>query len=91
VSWLAVCTASAETASKTPIRLGIAAPDKRETRIGTLKSFDGFPDDAFSCRGRCFCPSCHQQRALEKAGWACLRHAKRGRQVTEEVVANMRS
>ena len=24
---------------------------------------------AFSCRGRCFCPSCHQKRALEKAGW----------------------
>jgi hypothetical protein len=23
----------------------------------------------FSCRGRCFCPSCHQKRALEKAGW----------------------
>ena len=24
---------------------------------------------AFSCRGRCFCPSCHEKRALEKAGW----------------------
>ena len=23
----------------------------------------------FSCRVRCFCPSCHQKRALEKAGW----------------------
>ena len=23
----------------------------------------------FSCRRRCFCPSCHQKRALEKAGW----------------------
>jgi hypothetical protein len=23
----------------------------------------------YSCRGRCFCPSCHQKRALEKAGW----------------------
>jgi hypothetical protein len=23
----------------------------------------------FSCRGRCFCPSCHEKRALEKAGW----------------------
>ena len=22
-----------------------------------------------SCRGRCFCPSCHQKRTLEKAGW----------------------
>ena len=21
------------------------------------------------CRGRCFCPSCHEKRALEKAGW----------------------
>ena len=25
---------------------------------------------AFSCRGRCVCPSCHEKRALEKAGWA---------------------
>ena len=24
---------------------------------------------AFSCRGRCFCPSYHEKRALEKAGW----------------------
>ena len=24
---------------------------------------------AFSCRGRCFCPNCHEKRALEKAGW----------------------
>jgi hypothetical protein len=24
---------------------------------------------AYSCRGRCFCPSCHEKRALEKAGW----------------------
>jgi hypothetical protein len=23
----------------------------------------------FSCRGRCFCPSGHEKRALEKAGW----------------------
>jgi hypothetical protein len=23
----------------------------------------------YSCRGRCFCPSCHEKRALEKAGW----------------------
>ena len=22
----------------------------------------------FSCRVRCFCPSCHEKRALEKAG-----------------------
>jgi len=24
---------------------------------------------AFSCRGRCVCPSCHEKRALEKAAW----------------------
>ena len=24
---------------------------------------------AYSCRVRCFCPSCHEQRALEKAAW----------------------
>ena len=24
---------------------------------------------AFSCRGRCFCPSCHQKRALQTALW----------------------
>ena len=24
---------------------------------------------AFSCRGRCVCPSCHQKRALEKSVW----------------------
>lgn len=23
----------------------------------------------YSCRGRCFCPSCHEKRALEKTGW----------------------
>ena len=23
----------------------------------------------YSCRGRCFCPSCHEKRALEKADW----------------------
>ena len=23
----------------------------------------------FSCRVRCFCPSCHEKRALEKASW----------------------
>jgi hypothetical protein len=23
----------------------------------------------YSCRGRCFCPSGHHKRALEKAGW----------------------
>ena len=30
----------------TPIPEGIAMPDKVETRIGALKFFDGFPDDA---------------------------------------------
>jgi hypothetical protein len=24
---------------------------------------------SFSCRGRCFCPSCHQKRALQTAQW----------------------
>ena len=24
---------------------------------------------AYSCRGRCFCPSCHQKRALQTALW----------------------
>jgi len=24
---------------------------------------------AYSCRVRCFCPSCHEKRALEKADW----------------------
>ena len=28
----------------------------------------------YSCRGRCFCPSCHQKRALEKAGWRAATH-----------------
>jgi len=30
----------------TPIPEGIAMPDKVETRLGTLKFFDGLPDDA---------------------------------------------
>jgi hypothetical protein len=30
----------------TPIPPGIAAPDQMEARLGTLKVFDGFPDDA---------------------------------------------
>ena len=30
----------------TPVPPGIAAPDKIESRLGTLKLFDGFPDDA---------------------------------------------
>jgi hypothetical protein len=48
-SLLADCTASAQTAPEfktTAIPPGIAAPDKIETRLGTLKFFDGFPDDA---------------------------------------------
>ena len=31
---------------QTPIPPGVAIPDKVETRLGTLKFFDGFPDDA---------------------------------------------
>lgn len=31
---------------QTPIPPGIASPDKVETRLGTLKFFDGFPDEA---------------------------------------------
>ena len=30
----------------TPIPPGVAIPDSVETRLGTLKFFDGFPDDA---------------------------------------------
>jgi hypothetical protein len=30
----------------TPLSPGVAAPDKIETRLGTLKLFDGFPDEA---------------------------------------------
>jgi len=43
---------------------------------------------AFSCRGRCVCPSCHEKRALEKAGWACLPKPRR-RQVAEHVCADV--
>ncbi|MBE2215349.1 MAG: DUF1254 domain-containing protein [Opitutaceae bacterium] len=47
-SLLALFTASAQTAPKlkmtTEIPPGIAAPDQAETRLGTLKFFDGFPD-----------------------------------------------
>jgi hypothetical protein len=47
---LAATGALAQTAPKmkmtTDIPAGIAAPDKVETRLGTLKFFDGFPDDA---------------------------------------------
>ncbi len=32
--------------SKTPIPPGIASPDEVRTRLGTLRFFDGFPDDA---------------------------------------------
>jgi hypothetical protein len=31
---------------ETPIPPGIAAPDQVETRLGTLRFFDGFPDKA---------------------------------------------
>ena len=30
----------------TPMPLGVASPDKVETRLGTLNFFDGFPDEA---------------------------------------------
>ena len=30
----------------TPMPPGIASPDKVESRLGTLKFFDGFPDNA---------------------------------------------
>ena len=38
--------APAKMKTATPIPPGIAAPEKMETRLGTLKFFDGFPDDA---------------------------------------------
>lgn len=41
-----------------------------------------------SCRGRCVCPSGHEQRALAKAGWACLPKPRR-RQVPEHVCAKV--
>ena len=47
---LAAGTAQAENPPKmkmtTAIPAGIAMPDKIDTRLGTLKFFDGFPDDA---------------------------------------------
>lgn len=33
-------------ANTTPIPPGIATPDEVRTRLGTLRFFDGFPDDA---------------------------------------------
>jgi hypothetical protein len=39
---LAICIASAQ---QTPLPPGIAIPDEVETRLGTLKFFDGFPSD----------------------------------------------
>ena len=49
-SVLAASTAQAQIPPKmkmtTDIPAGIAIPDKVETRLGTLKFFDGFPDDA---------------------------------------------
>jgi len=38
--------ANAQMKMSTEIPPGIAIPDKVETRLGTLKFFDGFPDDA---------------------------------------------
>src|SRR5512147_690904 len=50
VSVLAASTAQAQTPPKmrmtTEIPSGIAIPDTVETRLGTLKFFDGFPDNA---------------------------------------------
>ena len=47
---MAISTAQAQTSPKmkmtTEIPAGIAIPDTVETRLGTLKFFDGFPDDA---------------------------------------------
>src|SRR5512144_725420 len=47
---VATTTAQAQTAPKmkmtTEVPPGIAIPDEVETRLGTLKFFDGFPDDA---------------------------------------------
>lgn len=47
---MAVGAAQAKTPSKmkmaTDVPVGIAIPDKVETRLGTLKFFDGFPDNA---------------------------------------------
>ena len=47
---LIISTAQAQTPPKmkmtTEVPAGIAMPDKVETRLGTLKFFDGFPDDA---------------------------------------------
>jgi hypothetical protein len=50
VALFAVCAVSAQAAPQfkntTPIPPEIAAPHQMETRLGTLKFFDGFPDDA---------------------------------------------
>jgi hypothetical protein len=47
---LAMATANAQTPPKmkmtTPIPPSITTPDSVDTPIGTLKFFDGFPDDA---------------------------------------------
>lgn len=40
-----VFTTNAQMKMSTTIQPGIAVPDKVETRLGTLKFFDGFPDD----------------------------------------------
>lgn len=47
---LIVCSAAQAHAQQykmqTPIPPGIASPNKVQTRLGTLKFFDGFPDKA---------------------------------------------
>lgn len=42
----ALAQAAPTTNVPTPVPPGIASPDKVETRLGTLRFFDGFPDDA---------------------------------------------
>lgn len=43
---IGAATSASAAGKSTPIPPGIAAPDKMETRLGTLKLFDGFPDYA---------------------------------------------
>ena len=51
LSTVAVCAISAQAATPPGMKMttgipeGIATPDKLETRIGTLTSFDGVPDE----------------------------------------------
>lgn len=41
----ALAQAAPKANTPTPVPPGIAAPDTMETRLGTLKFFDGFPDE----------------------------------------------